>query len=146
MVAFHAASGAAAGSLSRSRLAGLVAGPLLHVAADRVPHRHPRHEAWEYVTGMLVIGLLVRRRGLFDAATLGAASAVLPDLEHLVAGRCRKLFHPFGPERRDGAGLSVEAQLLLSATLLFPVLRRPGSEAIDGQPTPFHRGRADKPA
>ena len=72
MVVFHAATGAAVGSLTRSRFVGTSAGPFLHVAADRVPHEHPRHERWEYATGILVMGALVRRRGLFDPATIPA--------------------------------------------------------------------------
>jgi hypothetical protein len=126
MVAFHAASGAAAGSLTKSRLAALASGPLLHVAADRVPHRHPQLEAWDFATGVVALGLLVRRRGLFDAATLGAVAAVAPDLEHLAPRRFRRrsLFHRRrGADRLRPDGMSVAAQLALSAALLVPVLR-----------------------
>ena len=128
IVAFHAASGAAAGSMSKSRLAALASGPVLHMAADRVPHRHPRHNVWEYATGAVILGLLVRKRGLCDAATIGAMAAVAPDLEHLVPRRRRrrKLFHSRpGGDRLRGEGLSVAAQLALSAALLVPVLRPP---------------------
>lgn len=127
MVAFHAASGAAAGSVTRSRLVALASGPVLHVAADQVPHCHPRHGLLEYATGAVTLGLVVRRRGLFDAATIGALAAVAPDFEHLIPRRLlrRKLFHRRpGRERTPPDGLSVAAQLALSAALLVPVLRR----------------------
>ena len=96
--------------MSKSRLAALALGPILHVAADRVPHRHPRHDVWEYATGAVTLGLLVRKRGLFDAATIGAIAAVAPDLEHLLPRKPqrRKLFHNrrrqriVGPERAVG--------------------------------------------
>ena len=128
IVAFHAASGAAAGSVTKSRLVALASGPVLHVAADRVPHRHPRHAVWEYATGLATLGLLARRRGLLDAATIGAVAAVAPDLEHLVPRRLSRgrVFHKRrGADRRRPHGLSVAAQLALSAALLLPVLRRP---------------------
>jgi hypothetical protein len=132
IVAFHAASGAAAGSVSKSRLAALASGPILHVAADRVPHRHPRHDVWEYAAGAVTLGLLVRTRGLFDAATIGAIAAVAPDLEHLLPRKRqrRKLFHNRRRNRLGPNGLSVAAQLALSAALLAPVLRPPTRAAL----------------
>ncbi len=126
MVVFHAASGAAVGSLTGSRLMGAAIGPFLHVIADQVPHEHPRHASWEYVGGMLIMGLLVRRRGLSDSATIGAAAAVLPDFEHLVPRslrRNRKLFHPrLRSDERGRRGVSVGTQLLCSTLLMLPVL------------------------
>lgn len=128
MVAFHAASGAAAGAATRSRFVGVVAGPFLHVLADRIPHQHPRHGAWEYASGLLIMGLLVRRRGVLDPATIGAASAVMPDLEHLIPrsiSRNRKLLHPRRNRRaRQNPGVTVGTQLLLTTVLMLPVLRR----------------------
>ena len=38
IVALHVATGAAAGAASRSRLAALLLGPVLHLAGDRLPH------------------------------------------------------------------------------------------------------------
>lgn len=130
IVVFHAASGAAVGSIARSRLVSAAVGPLLHIGADRIPHDHPRHARWEYVSGLLFMGWLIRRRGLFDPATVGAASTVMPDLEHLIPRsprRNRKLFHARRrrnePVRRR---VSVRAQLLSTALLSLPVLvRRP---------------------
>lgn len=132
MVAFHAASGAAAGWVSSSRLLALASGPVLHVGADQVPHRHPRHEAVEVGSGLVALGLLVRRRGLFDAATVGALAAVAPDFEHLVPQRLRprKLFHRLpGRDRVGRRGLSVATQLVLSAAILAPMLRSPARAA-----------------
>jgi hypothetical protein len=126
IVALHAATGAAAGVLTRSRLAALAIGPVLHMAGDRVPHRHPAHSAWEYLAGILVIGILAERRGALDAATIGAAAAVMPDIEHVVPGlrlRGVKVFHPRpGRDRHDLTGLSARTQTLLAAVILAPLL------------------------
>lgn len=126
IVALHAATGAATGALTRSRLAALALGPVLHVAADRLPHRHPSHERWEYMGGIVAIGLVAKRRGLLDAATLGAVAAVLPDMEHLVPGlrlRGRKLFHRGSAGSRASAGISARTQSLIAAAMLAPLLR-----------------------
>jgi len=99
------------------------------VAADQVPHRHPRHEAWEVVSGLVTLGVLARKRGLFDAATIGAVAAVAPDFEHVLQRRLRrrKLFHRRpGRDRVGPHGVSVGAQLLLSAAILAPMLRPRG--------------------
>jgi len=123
IVALHAATGAATGALTRSRLAALAVGPVLHIAGDRVPHRHPAHPAWEYLAGILAIGLLAERRGPFDVATIGAAAAVMPDLEHVVPGLRVKVFHRRrGGDRHDSTGLSVRTQTLLAAMILAPLL------------------------
>jgi hypothetical protein len=69
---------------------------------------------------------LVRRCGLLDPATVGAAAAVMPDLEHLIPGplrRNRKLFHPRRKrEEPETNEVSVRVQLLLTALLILPVL------------------------
>jgi hypothetical protein len=124
MVALHAATGAATGALTRSKIAAIVAGPLLHIAGDRVPHRHPAHPGWEYLAGVLALGMLAERRGVLDTATVGAASAVLPDLEHLIPGmRGGKVFHSRpGRDRREARGLSTRTQTLLAAVILAPLL------------------------
>ena len=132
IVLFHAASGAAAGALARSRIAALALGPGLHVAADQVPHRHPERTRWEYLAGSVAIGALAKRRGVFDVATLGAFATVLPDLEHIILGPRpggAKLFHRRrGADRHDATGLSTGTQTLLAVLLLTPLLasaRRP---------------------
>ena len=107
IVALHVATGAATGALTRSRIAAVAIGPVLHVASDRVPHRHLRHASVDYLTGLLALAALVRRRGGSDAATLGALAAVMPDAEHLVPGlrpRGARVFH-----RRDAAAAASRA-------------------------------------
>lgn len=132
IVALHAATGAATGVLTSSRLAATVIGPVLHVASDRVPHRHPYHAGWEYLAGALAIGFLAERRGALDPATIGAASAVMPDLEHVLPGlrvRGKKVFHRRpGRDRREATGLSARTQTLIAAMILVPLVlsqRRP---------------------
>ena len=126
IVALHAASGAAAGALSRSPWAALALGPVLHLAGDRVPHRHPANNAGEVVVGAAALGLLGLRRGWLDPATLGAFASVLPDVEHLLpapGGRRLALVHRrAGGDRRDGSGLSAGRQLLFAVLLLVPLL------------------------
>ena|ERR1700722_12958038 len=138
MVALHAATGAATGVLTRSKLAAIAAGPVLHVAGDRVPHRHPTHPGWEYLAGILAIGMLAERRGVLDPATLGAAAAVMPDVEHLIPGlgvRRAKVFHRRpGRDRRDATGLSIRTQTVLAAMILAPLLLPGSRRRVPAQP------------
>ena len=123
IVALHAAIGGAAGTLTRSRVAAVALGPVLHVAADHVPHEHPEHDVWEYAGGLLTLAALARRRGVCDVSTIGAAAAVAPDLEHLVPWlrlRGRKVLHR--RRRARDEGLSVRMQTLIAALILAPVL------------------------
>ena len=83
IVALHVATGAAAGAASRSRLAALLLGPILHLAGDRLPHQDFRSRRLEIASGVGGILLLAARRGPLDPATLGAAASSAPDLEHL---------------------------------------------------------------
>ena len=128
IVLFHAASGAAAGALTRSRIGALALGPVLHVAADRVPHRHPAHTGWEYLAGSVALGALARRRGVFDVATLGALAPCCPISStsspcHVRAARssftvCAAPIATTGPvfdRRPDAAGGALLAPLLVSA-------------------------------
>ena len=126
IVALHVATGAATGALTRSRIAAVAIGPVLHVASDRVPHRHPRHASVDYLTGLLAFAALARRRGGSDAATLGALAAVMPDAEHLVPAlrpRGARVFHRRRRgRRRKPSGLSAGVQLFLAAAMLAPLL------------------------
>lgn len=80
------------------------------------------------MTGIVALGLVADRRGGFDAATVGAVAAVLPDLEQVIPGlrlRGRKMFHRrTGGDRHDSTGLSAPAQMLLAAMILAALLRR----------------------
>lgn len=113
IVALHVATGAATGAVTRSRLAAVALGPLLHLASDRVPHRHP-HLAWDLLLGAAGLAYVAERRGFGDAATFGALAAVAPDLKHILRRGRRKRFR----RRRKPSGLPVRAQLALAAALV----------------------------
>jgi hypothetical protein len=127
IVSLHVASGAAAGSLARSRGRALLLGPLLHLAGDRVPHQDIPSRRFEIASGAASVLLIAVSRGPFDAATIGAVAASAPDLEHVVPAlrpRGQKLFHGRRGWHRSG-GLSTAAQLLLAGAILGSLLRRP---------------------
>ena len=122
IVSLHVASGAAAGALTPSRGAAVVAGALLHVAGDRMPHWDIRSRRFEALSGLAAITLLATRRGLLDRATIGAAAGSAPDLEHVLRlprPGGRKLFpsHRLRGWHRTG-GVSARAQLLVAGFLL----------------------------
>ena len=90
-----------------------------------MPHEDIPDRSFEVGSGLVALGLLAARRGPLDPAVLGGAAASMPDLEHLVPWlrvRGEKVFHRGGG--RHGAGLSVEAQLVLAGTVLGLVLAR----------------------
>ena len=121
IVSLHVASGAAAGALTPSRGAAVVAGALLHVAGDRMPHWDIRSRRFEALSGLAAFALLAARRGLFDRATIGAAAGSAPDLEHVLRlprPGGRKLFpsHRFRGWHRAG-GLPAWLQLVAAGAL-----------------------------
>jgi hypothetical protein len=125
IVSLHVATGGAAGALVRSRPLALLAGPLLHVAGDRVPHEDIPDRSFEIGSGLFALGLLAARRGPFDAAVLGGAAASMPDLEHLLPWlrpRGEMLFHR--GRGRHGIGITVETQLLLAGATVGLLLAR----------------------
>jgi hypothetical protein len=129
IVSLHVATGAAAGALLGSRPAALAAGPLLHIAGDRIPHEDIPSRRFEMACGAGGIALLALLRGPLDPATLGAISATAPDAEHLLRvplPRGRKLFpsHRFAGWHREGSVLPAGAQLAAAAILLGLVLAR----------------------
>jgi hypothetical protein len=131
IVALHVATGAAAGAASRSRLAALLLGPVLHLAGDRLPHQDFRSRRFEIGSGLAGLLLLAASRGPFDPATLGAAASSAPDLEHVLPflrPGGRTLFHYRGWHRsgRLPAGL----QLLLAGAILGALIA-PGSRAVE---------------
>jgi hypothetical protein len=126
IVSLHVATGAAAGALVRSRGRALLVGPLLHLAGDRVPHQDIASRRFEIASGAASVLLLAARRGLFDAATVGAVAASAPDLEHVFPSLRpggRKLFHGRHGWHRSG-GLSTAAQLLLAGAILGSLVGR----------------------
>jgi hypothetical protein len=131
IVSLHAATGATAGAAVRSPVVAAVLGLPLHLAGDRIPHRDIRSRGFEVMSGLMIVGLLAARRGLTDAATVGAAAACAPDLEHLVRlprPGGSKLFHGRRGWHRSG-GLSTRTQLLLAGVLIGWLLGsgRPGA-------------------
>ena len=125
IVSLHVATGGAAGALLRSRALALALGPALHLAGDQVPHEDIPDRSFEIGSGLVALGLLASRRGLFDPAVLGGIAAAMPDLEHVVPWLRldgEKIFHR--SVGRHGAGLSAEAQLLLAGVLVGLLLGR----------------------
>jgi hypothetical protein len=115
----------------RSRTAAALLGIPLHLAGDRVPHRDIPDRRFELGSGLLVVGLVARRRGLTDQATIGALTACLPDIEHIVRlprPGGSKLFHEQRGWHRDGR-LSPRAQLLIAALLVGRIFFTPETGA-----------------
>ena len=122
IVSLHVATGAAGGAAVRSRLRAIVLGALLHALGDRLPHQDIASRRFEIVSGAAGMLALVVRRGPFDAATVGALAASLPDVEHVLRlprPGGRKLFpsHRIPGFHRPG-GVSAGAQLFVAGLLL----------------------------
>jgi hypothetical protein len=114
------------GAAVGSRTAAVLLGIPLHLAGDRVPHHDIHNRRFEIGSGLAVVGLVAARRGLTDAATVGAILACAPDLEHVLRlprPGGSKLFHGRRGWHRSG-GLSTEAQLLLAGLLTGRLLTR----------------------
>ena len=115
----------------RSRTAAALLGIPLHVAGDRVPHRDIPDRRFEIASGVLIVALVARRRGLTDKATIGALATCLPDVEHifrLPRPGGSKLFHERRGWHREGR-LSPRIQLLIAALLIARIFCTPGTEA-----------------
>ena len=132
IASLHVATGAAAGALAGTPRRALALGPLLHLAADLVPHQDIRSHRFETATAALALLALAVLRGPFDPATLGGAAAAAPDVEHVVRlprPGGRKLFPTHrGAGRHTPLGLPTWVQLLAAGALLgllFPVARLP---------------------
>jgi hypothetical protein len=128
IVSLHVASGAAAGVLLEWRLGALVAGPVLHLLGDRMPHHDIPSRRFETWTGVGALALVALRHGPLSAATLGAVAASLPDVEHVLRlpqPGGRKLFpsHRVLGWHRTG-GVPAWAQLVAAGLLLGFVLSR----------------------
>jgi len=106
------------GAAVRSRTAAALLGIPLHLAGDRVPHRDIHNRRFEIGSGLAIVALVASRRGLGDAATIGALAACAPDLEHVLRlprPGGSKLFHRRGWHR--SGPFSTRAQLLLAGLL-----------------------------
>jgi hypothetical protein len=120
IVSLHVATGAAAGAAVGSPSRALLLGPVLHLAADRVPHQDIASRRFEIASGVAAITLLAARRGALDSATLGAIAASAPDLEHVIPSlrpRGKKLFHGRRGWHRSGA-FPARRQLLLAGMVI----------------------------
>jgi hypothetical protein len=127
IVSLHVATGGALGALTGSRRAALALGPPLHLACDRVPHQDIADRRFEIRSGLLGLAVLALCRGPLDPATLGAASASAPDLEHILPRLRpygRKLFHGGRGWHRVG-GLRTDVQLIIAGTIIGLLLKPP---------------------
>jgi hypothetical protein len=126
VVAMHIATGAAGGALVGSRIGAVALGPVLHYAADRIPHQDVASRGFEVRCGVLGVLALAAVRGPFHPATVGAVASAAPDLEHVLPfprPGGRKLFpshRSVGSHRPDGVPVSV--QLVVAGLLLGAVL------------------------
>jgi hypothetical protein len=126
IVSLHVATGGALGALTRSRLAALALGPPLHLACDRVPHQDIHDRPFEIRSGLLGLALLALSRGPLDPATLGAAAASAPDIEHVfprLRPHGRKLLHRRGWHR--AGGFRADVQLVLAGAIIGLLLKPP---------------------
>jgi len=126
IVSLHVATGGAAGALTRSRLAALALGPVLHALGDAIPHRDIPSRAFETGSGVACALALLVRYGPTSPVTIGALAASAPDLEHVLPplGE-RALFpsHRFRGWHREG-GVPAWAQLVVAGAILALLLRR----------------------
>jgi hypothetical protein len=126
IVSLHVATGGAAGALTRSRLAALALGPVLHTLGDAIPHRDIPSRKFEVGSGVACALALLARHGPLSPVTIGALAASVPDLEHVLPriGE-RELFpsHRFRGWHREG-GVPAWAQLVAACAILALLLRR----------------------
>jgi hypothetical protein len=119
----HVATGAAIGEATGSRLWAAVLGPVSHFFGDLTPHDDIPSDAFETLTGIAAGLYVVRKRGLFSPAAVGALFATMPDWEHVLRrerpGR-RQLFpsHRYKSLHRRG-GLPAWLQLGAAFGLLM---------------------------
>lgn len=128
IVLLHVATGGCAGAASGSRWRAAAIGPLLHLAADAIPHEDIPSRTFETASGVAALLLLARRRGI-DAATVGAAAASAPDLEHILplprpGGRAIFPSHRW-PRRTRFRGIPAWLQLVAALAILGRLAQAP---------------------
>jgi hypothetical protein len=124
----HVAAGAAAGALTGSRSGAVATGLVLHGLQDAVPHEDIPSRGFEAASGVLLLGILALRRGLFDPAVLGGAFCAAPDLEHVLplpkpGGRELYPSHRVEGWHREG-GLPASLQLVAAGTIVALLIGR----------------------
>lgn len=126
IVSLHVATGAAAGALTRSRLAAALLGPVLHAAGDAIPHHDIPSRRFEVASGVACVLAVAMRHGPTSPETIGALAASAPDLEHVLPriGE-RELFpsHRIPGWHKEG-GIPAWAQLVVAGAILAVLLRR----------------------
>jgi hypothetical protein len=126
IVSLHVATGAAAGALTRSRLAAALLGPVLHTAGDAIPHHDIPSRRFEIASGVACVLAGAMRRGPTSPETIGALAASAPDLEHVLPRLTeRELFpsHRIPGWHKEG-GIPAWAQLVAAGAILAVLLRR----------------------
>jgi hypothetical protein len=118
----HVATGALAGALLGSRRGAFYAGPLLHVAGDRMPHYDIHWRQFELASCIGGIVALAIARGPLDPATIGGFTSALPDAEHVLPfprPGGKKLFpsHRIPGWHRPG-GVPASVQVLAAGAIL----------------------------
>jgi len=129
IVSLHVATGAVGGALAGTRLRALALGPVLHLAADLLPHHDIRSRKFEGWSGVVLVALLAATRGVTSPEAIGGLAASAPDLEHVLPlprPGGRKLFpsHRVGGLHQEG-GVPAWAQLAAAGILLVAVVSRP---------------------
>jgi hypothetical protein len=122
IVTLHVATGGAIGALARKPGRAALLGAVAHAAGDRMRHQDIPSRRYEVVSGVAALLAVAARRGPLDAATIGAAAASAPDIEHVLPlprPGGRKLFpsHRIHGFHRSG-GVSAQAQLFVAGILL----------------------------
>jgi hypothetical protein len=126
IVSLHVATGGAIGAVTGKPGRAALLGALAHAAGDRMRHQDIPSRRYEIVTGVAALLAIAVRRGPLDAATIGAAAASAPDLEHVLSlprPGGRKLFpsHRIHGFHRSG-GVSAQAQLFAAGVILGVLL------------------------
>jgi hypothetical protein len=127
IVAMHVAGGAALGAVAGSRGRAIALGLGLHGVQDAVPHHDISSRTFETASGLLLLGVLALRRGVFHPATLGGAACAAPDLEHVLpipkpGGRDLYPSHRVEGWHQEG-GLPAWAQLAAAGVIVALLVR-----------------------
>jgi hypothetical protein len=129
IVSLHVATGGAIGALAGKPGRAALLGAAAHAAGDRVRHQDIPSRRYEVISGVAALLAIAARRGPLDPATIGAAAASAPDIEHVLRlprPGGRKLFpsHRVRGWHRPG-GLRTRTQLLAAGVLLGLVASAP---------------------